>query len=84
MHTGNITKLFPDKEYGSIRTKNGEDAHFHKLCLWDIQFKDLAEGQEVEFEIQPSYKGFLAFQIRPYIFQKRHLLKLNNDGVNDV
>ena len=67
MRTGNIIKLFRDKEYGSIKTKGGEDAHFHKLCLWDIPFEDLTEGQEVEFEIQSSNKGFLAFHIRPYI-----------------
>lgn len=66
MHTGNITKLFYDKEYGSIRTKSGENAHFHKHCLWNTKFAELTEGQEVEFEIQTSYKGFLAFQIRPY------------------
>ena len=66
MHVGNITKLFYEKEYGLIRTKNGEDVHFHKHCLWAIQFADLKEGQEVEFEIQPSYRGHLAFHIRPY------------------
>ena len=66
MHLGNITKLFQDKEYGFIRTKKGEDIHFHKFCLWGTQFKELKEGQEVEFEMQPSYKGFLAFQIRPH------------------
>ena len=67
MQTGTITRLIHDKEYGCIRTRGGEEAHFHKSCLWDIQFSDLAEGQEVEFEIQPAYKGFLAFQIRRYI-----------------
>jgi cold shock CspA family protein len=70
MHIGNVTKLFHDKEYGCIRTKSGEDTHFHKHCLWDIQFEDLKEGQEVEFEIQLSYKGFLAFHIRPYVKDK--------------
>ncbi len=65
MHVGNVTKLFHDKEYGSIRIKNGEDIHFHKLCLWDMQFAELTEGQEVEFEIQSSHKGLLAFHIRP-------------------
>ena len=65
MHLGNIAKLFHEKEYGSIRTKSGEDIHFHKLCLWDTQFKELIEGQEVEFEMQPFSKGFLAFHIRP-------------------
>ncbi len=73
MRVGNITRLFSDEEYGSIKTEDGIDAHFHKLCLWDIPFKDLVEGQEVEFEIQPSHKGFLAFHIRP-ILKKRNLI----------
>jgi len=72
MQIGRISKLFQEKEYGKIRTNSGEEAHFHKLCLWDIQFVDLTEGQEVEFEIQPAYKGFLAFHIRP-IFKNNHL-----------
>ncbi len=64
MQRGIVSKLFRDKEYGKIRTSKGEDAHFHQECLWGIRFGDLTEGQKVEFEIQPSYKGFLAFQIR--------------------
>ena len=64
MHVGNVSKLFHDKEHGLIRTKSGEDAHFHKLCLWDVQFAQLTEGQQVEFETQPSNKGTLAFHIR--------------------
>ena len=67
MHVGNITKLFPEKEYGSIKTKSGKDLLFHKECLWDIQFAELAEGQEVEFEIQESHRGLLAFHIRSHI-----------------
>ena len=66
MQAGTISKLFFDKEYGCIRTMSGEDAHFHKLCLWDVKFADLREGQEVEFEVQFSHKGILAFHIRPY------------------
>ena len=67
MHIGNIVKLFRDKEYGVIRTKDGEDVHFHNHCLWDVQFNELMDGQEVEFEMQPTRKGFLGFQIRPHI-----------------
>ena len=67
MHAGTISKIFQDKGYGCIKTESGEDIHFHKHCLWDIQFTDLKENQEVEFEIQPSHKGSLAFHIRPYI-----------------
>ncbi|MCA9407505.1 MAG: cold shock domain-containing protein [Candidatus Omnitrophica bacterium] len=67
MYVGKVSKLFPDKGYGSIRTTDGENVHFHKQCLWDIEFDELTEGQEVEFEVQPSYKGYLAFHIRPVI-----------------
>ncbi len=66
MHTGNVTRLFHDKQYGLIKTAEGGDVHFHKYCLWNIQFADLTEGQEVEFELQATNKGSLAFHIRPY------------------
>lgn len=65
MHTGTITKLFYEKEYGSIRSIEGEDIHFHKSGLWGTEFSELKEGQKVELEIQVSYKGFLGFHIRP-------------------
>lgn len=66
MDIGIISQLFQEKEYGKIKINTGEAAHFNKHCLWDTQFKDLAEGQEVEFEIQKASKGFLAFHIRPH------------------
>ena len=66
MHVGNVIKLFHDGQYGKVKSRSGEEAHFHKGCLWDIQFAELTEGQGVEFEIQSSYKGNLAFHIRPY------------------
>ncbi|MBL8012803.1 MAG: cold shock domain-containing protein [Candidatus Omnitrophica bacterium] len=65
MQRGNISILYTDKEYGFIQSRDGQEALFHKECLWDTAFRDLIEGQEVEFEIQPSHKGFLAFHIRP-------------------
>lgn len=65
MQVGTITQLFSEKQYGSIRMENGDEAIFHKHCLWDVQFSDLSEGQVVECEIQSTYKGFLAFHIRP-------------------
>ena len=70
MQIGTISRLVRDREYGKIRTDKGEEAHFNKECLWDTPFIELMEGQEVEFEIQQSYRGFLAFHIRPYIKNK--------------
>ncbi len=70
MHVGNVIKLFPEKEYGSIRTKGGEDVHFHKHCLWSCRFDELYEGQEVEFEMGPTHNGYLGFEIRPFVEKK--------------
>lgn len=65
MQTGNISELFPNKQYGKIKTSDGKEAHFHKNCLWGVAFESLDEGLKVEFEIQSAYHGFLAFHIRP-------------------
>lgn len=70
MQTGNISALFHGKQYGKIRTSDGQEAHFHKDCLWDTTFESLGEGLKVEFEMQAAYHGFLAFHIRPYITEK--------------
>ena len=67
MHRGKVSKLCYDQEYGTITTSAGQEAHFHKHCLWDVQFADLKEDQDVEFELQTSYKGFLAIEIRSYV-----------------
>ena len=67
MRRGNITKLFPDKQYGKIKIKNGKEAHFNKNCLWDVRFDELDVGQEMEFEVQPTHNGLLAFEIRPRV-----------------
>ena len=66
MFVGHITKLCHDKKHGLIRANDGEEIHFHQQCLWDIHFDELTDGQEVEFEIQSSRKGFLGFHIRPH------------------
>jgi len=65
MQTGTISKLFRGMEYGKIRVNSGEEAHFHKSGLWDIQFAQLIEGQGVEFEMESSSKGQRAFHVRP-------------------
>ncbi|MCA9392935.1 MAG: cold shock domain-containing protein [Candidatus Omnitrophica bacterium] len=64
MHVGTIYKLYPESEHGKILTSAGEEAHFHKACLWNTPFNDLHEGDHVEFEMEPSHKGFRAFHIR--------------------
>ena len=64
MQTGVILELFPLGEYGKIGIGK-EEAHFHGQCLWGVRFSELFKGQDVEFEIQPTHNGYLAFHIRP-------------------
>ncbi len=66
MHVGNISRLFQNEKYGKITTEDGQEAHFHKDCLWNTSFDSLGEGLKVEFEMQAAHKGFLAFHIRSY------------------
>lgn len=65
MRKGTIASLVPQGQYGRIKTEDGKEAHFNRECLWDTAFEDLAEGQSVECEVQSSYRGFIAFHIRP-------------------
>lgn len=51
-------KWFNDaKGYGFIEQAAGEDVFVHFTAIQSDGFKTLAEGQEVEFEIQEGAKG---------------------------
>ena len=49
MPKGIIRRLM-DRGYGFIKTEQGEDLFFHRNDIEGVEFGDLSEGQEVEFE----------------------------------
>ena len=49
MAKGAIRRLM-DRGYGFIKTEQGEDLFFHRNELEGVEFNNLSEGQEVEFE----------------------------------
>ena len=49
MAKGTITKLM-DRGFGFIKTEEGGDIFFHRNDLEGVEFNNLSEGQEVEFE----------------------------------
>ncbi len=58
-------KWFNDaKGYGFIEQVGGEDVFVHFSAIAIIGFKTLAEGQEVEFEIQAGAKGLHAANVQ--------------------
>ena len=57
-------KWFNDaKGYGFIEQEGGEDVFVHFSAISMDRFKTLAEGQEVEFEIQTGAKGLHATNV---------------------
>ncbi len=52
---GQIKTIREDRGFGFIATNNGEEYFFHASQVGGAFF-DLAEGDEVEFETQPSRK----------------------------
>ena len=49
MAKGTIARLM-DRGFGFIKTEKGEDLFFHRNELEGVEFNNLSEGQEVEFE----------------------------------
>ena len=49
---GRISKLFPDRGYGFIRSKEDKDYFFHASNLQDIEFSKLTELQYVQFIVK--------------------------------
>lgn len=57
MQTGTIARL-TDKGYGFISIEGQEkDLFFHSNELQDVEFDNLKEGDNVQFEIADSPKG---------------------------
>ena len=57
MATGKVKWFNDAKGYGFIEQDAGEDVFVHFTAIQSEGFKTLAEGQEVEFEVQQGAKG---------------------------
>ena len=57
--TGTIKKIVRDKGFGFIVPDDGgDDVFFHRTRLGPkVQFEDLREGDEVEFQVRTGDKG---------------------------
>jgi len=64
--TGTIKKIVRDKGFGFIVPDDGsDDVFFHRSRLGPkLQFEDLREGDEVEFQVRPGEKGPQAFDVK--------------------
>ena len=61
--TGTVKWFHPAKGYGFIGRDNGEDVFVHFSAIDMNGYKQLKEGQKVEFSIEKGSKGLQAAQV---------------------
>ena len=61
---GMIKTLSKKRGFGFIRNENGEDVFFHRSNLESTSFRNLSEGNSVEFTIEKGQKGLRATDIK--------------------
>ena len=65
MATGTVKWFNAEKGYGFISQANGADVFVHHSAIQMSGYRSLAEGQQVEFEVQEGPKGLQAASVRP-------------------
>lgn len=64
MARGKVKWFNDSKGYGFIEQSEGDDVFVHFSAIVMDGFKTLAEGEEVEFELKPTDKGFQASNVQ--------------------
>ena len=64
VYTGTIKKIIRHKGFGFISARDGREIFFHHRSLMDVEFEKLDEDQKVEFEVEKTYKGSTAINMR--------------------
>ena len=62
---GKVKWFNPAKGYGFIGREDGPDVFVHFSAIQSEGYKDLKEGEEVEFEIEQGAKGAQAARVVP-------------------
>ncbi len=64
MARGKVKWFSSRKGYGFITSETGEDVFVHFSEIDGDGYKSLEEGQQVEFEVEKSPKGYKATKVR--------------------
>ncbi|NNE95560.1 MAG: cold-shock protein [Acidimicrobiales bacterium] len=64
MPTGTVKFFHTEKGYGFISRQDGDDVFVHYSNIEGSGYRNLEEGQQVEFEIGPGRKGDEALNVR--------------------
>ncbi|MBI4279407.1 MAG: cold shock domain-containing protein [Armatimonadetes bacterium] len=71
MARGKIKRIFAERGYGFIRLEDNSEVFFHRSSVKDTAFESLAEGQEVEVQVQSAARGPRASEVKPVQEQSR-------------
>jgi len=63
--TGTVKWFNGDKGYGFIARESGDDVFVHYTAIETDGFRNLKEGQKVEFSVEKGPKGFQAAKVVP-------------------
>lgn len=64
MERGTVKWFNTSKGYGFIKRESGEDVFVHYRSITGDGFKNLADGDTVEFEVEQGEKGLQALNVR--------------------
>lgn len=63
METGTVKWFNQSKGYGFIKRASGEDVFVHYKAIEGDGFRNLEEGEQVQFEVQTGPKGLQASKV---------------------
>ncbi len=63
MAKGTVKWFNDSKGFGFISQENGDDVFVHHTAIQAQGFKSLAEGEQVEFEVEQGEKGSKASNV---------------------
>lgn len=63
---GTVEELYPEEDYGFLRTTDGQDLYFHANAVSGGHIRELEVGQEVHYSETLSEAGPKATRVRPY------------------
>jgi len=61
---GTIKKCIREKGFGFIAAEDGKEIFFHRSSLQGVDFDNLAEGADVEFDVEQNPKGPKAANVK--------------------